>query len=127
MPETLIDYPSIFTKEQLDYIGRNVVEAAQQVCGNKLRDVILYGSYARGDYEEWSDVDIMVLADADSSECKRIDNELMELLSDLDNRMNLLLYFAVTPYSQFTQMKKAYPYYRNIDEEGKRLCSTMTA
>ncbi len=30
--------------------------------GNDLRKIILYGSYARGDYCEESDVDIMILS-----------------------------------------------------------------
>ncbi|MDR1703379.1 MAG: nucleotidyltransferase domain-containing protein, partial [Clostridiales bacterium] len=63
----IIDFPSLFTTEQIEYIGQCVVDAARDACGNDLRDVILYGSYARGDYREWSDVDIMVLANADDT------------------------------------------------------------
>ena len=127
MTLSMIDFPSIFTEEQLDYIGQCVVDAARVICGDKLRDVILYGSYARGDYKEWSDVDIMVLADVEDIECKRLDNQLMEKLYDLDNHMNLLLSFTVTPYARFEEMKSVYPYYRNINQEGKRLCSMTVA
>ena len=125
MSSAMIDFPSLFTTEQIEYIGQCVVMAAQQACGDLLRDVILYGSYARGDFKEWSDVDIMVLADADDARCKLLDSEMSALLSDLDYHMNLLLYFIITPYDRFTQMKEAYPYYQNIDKEGKRLCSIM--
>jgi predicted nucleotidyltransferase len=127
MTTAMIDFPSVFTQEQLDYIGQCVVEAAQQVCGDKLRDVILYGSYARGDFEEWSDVDIMVLFDGDDLECKKIDDTLMRTLFELDNRMNLLLYIIVTPYTRFVHMKEDYPFYRNVNREGKRLCSQQIA
>jgi len=34
----------------------------QKILGNRLCKIILYGSYARGDYKEYSDLDIMVLA-----------------------------------------------------------------
>ena len=118
----MIDFPSLFTEEQLNYIGQCVAEAAQQICGDKLRDVILYGSYARGDFQEWSDVDIMVLVDGDDTECRQIDSVLTHTLCELDHRMNLLLYIVVTPYARFEHMKRAYPYYRNVDKEGKRLC-----
>ena len=117
-----IEFPSLFTEEQIVYIGQRVVEAARQACGNKMRDVILYGSYARGDFQEWSDVDIMVLVDGDDTECRQIDEVLTHTLSELDHRMNLLLYVVVTPYTRFEYMKDAYPYYRNVDKEGKRLC-----
>ena len=33
----------------------------KKILGKKLKKVILYGSYARGDYTENSDIDIMVL------------------------------------------------------------------
>ena len=115
-----IEFPSLFTKEQIAYIGQRVIEAARQVCGDKMRDVILYGSYARGDFQEWSDVDIMVLVDGDDVECRQIDNALTHTLSELDHRMNLLLYVVVTPYTRLEYMKEAYPYYRNVDKEGRR-------
>jgi len=31
------------------------------IYGDKLKDVYLYGSYARGDYRQGSDVDVMIL------------------------------------------------------------------
>jgi predicted nucleotidyltransferase len=122
-----IDFPNVFTDEQLDYIGQSVVDTARQICGDKLRDVILYGSYARGDYREWSDVDIMILADTDDVKCKEIGDLLAEELFDLIFHMNLLLSFLVTPYARFENMKTDSPFYRNVNLEGKRLCSQKTA
>ncbi|MCL1816169.1 MAG: nucleotidyltransferase domain-containing protein [Clostridiales bacterium] len=123
----MIDFPSLFTEEQLEFIGQNVVDTARKVCGDKLRDVILYGSYARGDFKEWSDVDIMVLADVDDTDCRRMDEQITEEIFDLINRMNLLLSIFVTPYARFENMKPDYPFYRNVDNEGKRLWSMQTA
>jgi len=125
--EIMIDFPNLFTEEQIGYVGKCVVEAAQKICGNKLRDVILYGSYARGDFQEWSDVDIMVLVDADEMECNRLDYEMDSHLSDLISRMNLLLSTMFAPFDRFIRMKDDYPFYLNIDREGIRLCSTKTA
>jgi predicted nucleotidyltransferase len=119
----MIDFPSLFTKEQIDYIGRSVVAAARLVCGDRLRDVILFGSYARGDFQEWSDVDVIVLADANDAKCRQISELITEELFDLIYHMNLLLSFLVTPYAHFENMKDIYPFYRNIDKEGIRLCS----
>ena len=127
MTTAMIDFPSTFTEEQIEYISQTVADKAREVCGDKLREVILYGSYARGDFHEWSDVDIMVLVDADDMDCKRFDDKLMHALFELDNRMNLLLYIIVTPYDRFCHLKDIYPLYRNVDKEGKRLCSMPVA
>jgi predicted nucleotidyltransferase len=126
----MIDFPSVFTQEQIDYIGQCVVEAAREVCGDTLREVILFGSYARGDYKEWSDVDIMVLADVDELDANALvkrNIQLLELLDDLIFHMNLLLSVMITPYSRFTRLQKAYLYYRNVHREGKRLCSRQSS
>ena len=127
MIQTMIDFPNVFSQKQLEYIGQNVVEAAKQTCGDRLRDVILYGSYARGDFREWSDVDIMVLADADGVRCNQYGNDLLEFLFDLNYHMNLLLSIMVTPYQQFERFKKDYAFYRNVNTEGARLCLKTSA
>ena len=38
-------------------------EILRKIYGSHLKTVILYGSYARGDYKADSDIDIMILLD----------------------------------------------------------------
>ncbi len=40
---------------------REFKASLQQLYGDRLRDVVLYGSYARGDYDDESDIDLMVI------------------------------------------------------------------
>ena len=122
MTQKMINFPSTFTDEQLEYIGQSVVAVAKQTCGDRLRGVILYGSYARGDFQEWSDVDIMVLADADDSACRQFVRKIIEELVELNHHMNLLLSVLVKPYQQFEHFKRDYAFYRNVDKEGIPLC-----
>ena len=39
------------------------INEVKKILGDRLKKVILYGSYARGDYNKKSDVDIMILTD----------------------------------------------------------------
>ena len=39
------------------------IKILQKIYGSHLKTVILYGSYARGDYKADSDIDIMILLD----------------------------------------------------------------
>ena len=51
-----------------DMIHNIVYQFAKQlreIYGDELKKVVVYGSYARGDYQKNSDVDIMILVDAD--------------------------------------------------------------
>ena len=58
------------------------VEDVKDLFGEHLRAVILFGSYARGDFREDSDVDIMILIDFDDNETERYREKLSELNYD---------------------------------------------
>lgn len=45
----------------IEPIIREFKAALQALYGDRLCDVILYGSYARGDYDDESDIDLMIL------------------------------------------------------------------
>ena len=47
------------SKSTLDKILKEVSNAYKKVYGDKLVKAVLYGSYARGDYDEESDIDIV--------------------------------------------------------------------
>ena len=51
-------------------------EILQKIYGNHLRRVILYGSYARGDYTKDSDIDIMILLDMSDMDIKQYRHDL---------------------------------------------------
>jgi predicted nucleotidyltransferase len=118
----MIDFPETFTGDQIKFITEYVVEKARELLGEKLKGAYLYGSYARGDFKEWSDVDIIILADMEQAECQKKDLILLEMLSEIDYHMNLLLSVIVTPYERFEYFKEDYPFYTNIIKEGVSLC-----
>ena len=51
-------------------------EILRKIYGNHLKTVILYGSYARGDYKADSDIDIMILLDLSDMDIKQYRHEL---------------------------------------------------
>ena len=51
----------------------------QKIYGAHLKSVILYGSYARGDYSSDSDVDIMLLVDLTQQKMYTYSESLSEL------------------------------------------------
>lgn len=80
--------------------------------------MILYGSYARGDYKQDSDIDVLILLDTEKEklshpEMDRIAFPLYDIGVDTDTRISPNIY-----------SKKAWanhmvtPYYQNINREG---------
>ncbi len=51
----------VCASENLRLILSDVTAGLREIFGEKLENVILYGSYARGDADEESDIDVMAL------------------------------------------------------------------
>ena len=47
--------------QKVKTILAEIKKRLKEIYGNKLKDVILYGSFARGDFVEGSDIDIVIL------------------------------------------------------------------
>ena len=56
----------------------------KEIYGSHLRQVILYGSYARGDYNAESDIDIMILLDLSDQDIKDYRHQLSDVTFDFN-------------------------------------------
>ncbi len=90
-------------------------EALLNLFGERLRGLYLYGSYARGDFCEHSDVDVLVALEGDVRPSREIDR-LSEALSDICLRHDLLI--AVYPVPAEWLVERKSPLFENIRREG---------
>lgn len=70
-----------------DRIHNIIYQFSQQlkdIMESKLTKVIVYGSYARGDYNSSSDVDVMILVKMSDNEIKKIENQVYDLAFDIE-------------------------------------------
>ena len=86
--------------------------------GEKVRDVILYGSYARGQFTENSDIDILVLVD-DTLNPFEVRENLSDLLLDILLDEEELVSVIVLPESFFENYN--YPFMINVKKEGVKI------
>ena len=106
------------SKSVLDEITAKIVQAAKDSLGDKLDKVILYGSYARGDYDDESDIDIMVLADIPRESCGEEYRKINRLASRLGLEHNILVYVDITDLATFNEYINDLPFYMNVQKEG---------
>lgn len=93
----------------------------KMLMGMDLAEVILYGSCARGDYTDDSDIDIALLINCNRMEAKKYDDALAEISAKLAMKYFAVVNFASLPYDEFLEKRAWYGYFRNIDIEGEVL------
>jgi len=107
----------------LNNITNNITSAAIIIFGDKLKNVILYGSYARGDYDDESDIDIMVVVDAPAIELAKYRDEISRLSSRLSLETDdcVTISIFLQDRETFTKYKDALPFFSNVLSEGVML------
>jgi len=108
----------MFSEATLNLITAKVVQAAKESLGDKLDRVILYGSYARGDYVDESDIDIMVLADIPLEDRGREREKIRSILGYIDTDNDVVLCLNVTDCGTFNMYNEDLPFYVNVLKEG---------
>lgn len=97
------------------------VNGLLKMIGKNLKQVILYGSYARGEQDkngEISDIDIMILVDLDDDKIKELQKKVIDYSYDLDLEYNILLSPIIENIENYNNRKKYIAFYENIEKEG---------
>jgi len=102
----------------LNQISAKVLQAAKDSLGDKLDKVILFGSYARGDFSVESDIDIMVLADIPRENRGKERAKINGLLGYIDLDLDVVLSLSVVDVSTFNKFSRVEPLYRNVLKDG---------
>jgi len=106
------------TKNQLESVLSVVSSQAKDLFREKLDSVILFGSYARGDYDDESDIDIMILVDINDVDVNLCTRQLYEKIFQYELQNDCVLSLCVVPQDRFHRYKTVLPFYRNVDREG---------
>jgi len=82
----------------------------------RLKQIILYGSWARGEATEDSDIDLLIVLEGNVSPGKEIDR-MIDLITEINLKHNVLL--AVYPVSEENYATLNSPLLLNIRKEGR--------
>ena len=106
------------TKNQLEEIINKIVLFSKDLFEDNFKNVILYGSYSRGDYDEESDIDIMIMVDMSPEELVKYRGVMNNFCTELDLQYNVLLSPKIQSLSFFNQWKNTLPFYKNVVKDG---------
>lgn len=106
------------TKNELNIILQTMIEAYRSTYGEHIRKIVLYGSYARGDYTGDSDIDIAAIVQGERTVLQEGLKQVWDISSDLELEYGTIVSPTVIPHEEFEKYKNDLPYYRNIQYEG---------
>ena len=102
-------------------VMQEFAKSVRKILGNSLDSVIVYGSYARGDYSEFSDIDVMLLVSLGEEGIKKISDQISDLAFDFMMKYGVDISPVITNVDHFNYWVDNLPFYRNVRDEGVRL------
>ena len=88
------------------------------ILEEKLVKIILYGSYARGDYHEDSDIDLLILVNAAQEELYEYTDAIYDLAYEYDQKYDVEINPVVQSFAIYNHWKTTYPFFLNVEKEG---------
>ena len=107
------------TETELKSILDELIQKSMPIFDNKLKRVILFGSYARGDYDEESDIDVMFLIDDEAKILQsKYRKPVQRVISDINWDYSVLLCSVLQNEQDFYAVVEDIPFYHNVEKEG---------
>lgn len=112
---------NIYDDKKMKQMLADVEKRMRDLFYQKLDAIILYGSYARGDFTYDSDVDIMVLVDEQEEDLRKYDDKITDIMVDLSLKYNIVVSLYVQSVQNYNKYVKMLPFYKNVQKEGIRV------
>ena len=94
------------------------ISGVKEILGNHLKKIILYGSYARGDYNKSSDVDIMILTDLSYEEIEKYRDDISDISFDIELEKGVIISPIIKNIDKYNARVNVVPFYTNVEMEG---------
>ena len=107
--------------DELNAITDQVVDEVTKLLKNDIYKIILYGSYARGDADDESDIDIMILLNCGKDRVPEYRKQLVKVASSASLKNDVEVSLMLRDRETFEENLKILPFYQNVVKEGVAL------
>jgi len=111
----------MYSQQMLHEILDRLCGRLRELLGSSMKDVILFGSYARNEASDESDIDIMILSDMERADISALQWKIGEVVSDILLDYGVMVSPIVENHAFFLENQEIMPFFRNIHHEGVRI------
>jgi len=113
-------------QNKLNIVLNSFISECIDLFGDKLSEVILFGSYARGDFADDSDIDVMVVLNINEHEIKKYFKQVCHIASEIDLQHNVNMIPVLQSKVVYDELKHSFGFCRNVENEGvSDFCRTI--
>ena len=108
------------TESALNKITSSITLEALQLFSDRLHSIILYGSYARNDFDSESDIDIMLLLNIRAEKINSYCDEIAKLSSrlSLESEDCVTVSIVMQDTETFEKYRSVLPFFKSVSKEG---------
>lgn len=104
--------------DKINIALEKLIKSIQEVFGNRAKKVILYGLYARGDFNKHSDVDVVILTDIPEEDLYPYKDKIWDYAYDIDLEEDVLFSVLVKNIKTYNEWLDYNMFYMNVQKEG---------
>lgn len=108
----------IISKTELNTVIKEYIKEIKEILETDFEEAVIYGSYARGEYSEESDIDIAVFTSRKTEDFYLLINKISEVTFEYNVKYDVILSPVFQNTNDFNRMMKFVPYFQSIKKEG---------
>ena len=109
----------MYGADELQSILNSLITDCRGLFGDKLSDIRLYGSYARGDQTAYSDIDVLILLDMSDDEARSYLFSVCDIASEIGlAHAGVNLSPHICSRVRYDRLKNFPGFYNNVMAEG---------
>jgi predicted nucleotidyltransferase len=109
-------------QKKLNTVLCDFVAECRAFFNEKLFDVRLFGSYARGDHNEESDIDVMIILDVSDAEVRKYRHDICRVAATLELKYNVTISPVLYGKEEYNTLK-TFGFCKNVETEGVSQCA----
>jgi predicted nucleotidyltransferase len=106
-------------EQKIKDLLRDVKIELRKIYGDKLDRIILFGSYVREDYDNESDIDVLVLVN--DSRLEKYDDLILDMIVELTGIYGIFVSIVAKSKTEYYLKRATSPLFLNIEREGQEI------